>query len=69
MAIPRHLLEAWSRGEVSRRELADRLGQELRFGDLLAALHEAGLPLPRVPSDPASPGRRLLREALGRRHG
>ena len=66
MAIPRDLAEAWSRAEITRVEVARRLGREVGFGEMLEALHAHGLPLPRVPSDPASPGRRALREALSR---
>jgi hypothetical protein len=44
--IDRSLLEAYSRAEISRREISDRLDAEVGFGDLLAALHAEGLPLP-----------------------
>lgn len=64
--VPRELVEAWSRAEITRREIGERLGREVRFGELLAAIHELGLPLPRVESDPNSPGRRLLAEVLAR---
>lgn len=66
MPIERSLLEAYSRGEITRREIEERLGQAVRFGALLGELHANGLPLPRVPSDPNSPGRRLLSEIMGR---
>ena len=39
MKIDRSLLEAYSRGEISRRDIGDRMDAEVRFGDLLAALH------------------------------
>ena len=47
--IDRSLLEAHSRAEISRREISDRLGEEVSFGDLLAALHAEGLPRGRSP--------------------
>jgi hypothetical protein len=64
MLIDRALLEAYSRGEITRREIQDRIGEAVSFGVLLGELHQNGLPLPRVPSDPDSPGRRLLRDLL-----
>ena len=60
------LLLAYSRGELTRREIAQRTGQELRFGPLLAALHARGLPLPRLPSDPNAPGVQLIRRLAER---
>ena len=60
------LLESYSRGEITRKEIEDRTGQELGFGALLGLLHEHGLPLPRVVSDPQSPGVRLIRELAER---
>jgi hypothetical protein len=38
MKIDRALLEASSRGEISRRDISEKLDTEDRFGDLLAAL-------------------------------
>ncbi len=65
VTIEKPLLEAYSRGEITRREIEDRIGEAVVFGALLGQLHRHGLPLPRVPSDPASPGRRLIGELLG----
>jgi len=60
------LLEAHSRGEVTRREIAERIGREVRFGELLGQLHAHGLKLPRVASDPRSPGVELIRRLAER---
>jgi hypothetical protein len=54
--IDSSLLEAYSRGEISRRDISNRMNAEVRFGDLFMALCEAGLPLPRFPCDRNSPG-------------
>ena len=54
--IDRSLLEAYSGTEISRREISDRLDAEVGFGDLLAALHAEGLPLPRFPKAPTKAG-------------
>ncbi len=64
--IDRALLEAYSRGEISRRDIADRLDREVGFGDLLGALHAHGLPLPRPPSHPESEGVQLIRRLAER---
>ena len=56
------LLESYSRGEITRREIAEQTGEPVGFGALLAQLHEHRLPLPRVPSDPQSPGVRLVKQ-------
>jgi len=64
--IPTELLAAYSRAEITRREIQDRLGETVSFGELLGQLHAHNLPLPRVPSDPQSPGRRLIRELAER---
>jgi hypothetical protein len=42
--IDRSLLEAYSRAEISRREISERMDAEVSFGDLLAALHAERLP-------------------------
>jgi hypothetical protein len=55
------LLEAYSRGEVTRREIEARTGSALGFGLLLSQLHAHGLSLPRFPSDPSSPAFDLIR--------
>jgi hypothetical protein len=60
------LLEAYSRAEISRRDISDRLGAEVKFGDLLAALHAEKLPLPRFPAHPDSPGVKLIRRLAER---
>jgi hypothetical protein len=64
--IDRSLLEAYSRGEISRRDVSVRMNAEVRFGDLLAALHAAALPLPRFPAHPDSPGVKLIRRLAER---
>jgi hypothetical protein len=63
---PRLVLEALSRGEISRTDAGRRLGEELSFGDMLARLREYGLRLPRFKSDPDSPGVRLIRDLASR---
>ena len=65
MKIDRALLEAYSRGEISRRD-SERLDTEVRFGDLLAALHAEKLPLPRFPAHPDAPGMKLIRRLAER---
>ncbi len=66
MQIDRSLLEAYSRGEISRRDISERMNAEVRFGDLLAALHAAALPLPRFPCDRNSPGVQLIKRLAER---
>lgn len=61
-AIPSELLQAYSRAELTRREIASQLGRDVSFGALLGQLQEHSLPLPRVPSDQNSPGVKLIRE-------
>jgi hypothetical protein len=60
-ALPFELLLAYSQGRLTRREIAERLDRPLGFGTLLAALHANGLPLPRFPGNPHSPGAELVR--------
>jgi hypothetical protein len=60
------LLQAYSRGEISRRDIGDRLNREISFGELLGALHAHKLPLPRFPAHPDSIGVKLIRQ-LGER--
>jgi hypothetical protein len=55
------LLRAFSLGEISRREISDRLDTEISFGELLGALHAHQLPLPRFPAHPDSIGVKLIR--------
>ena len=64
--IPKDLLEAYSRGEITRREIQDRTDQVIGFGALLMALHEHHLQLPRVPVDMNSPGVQLIRQLVER---
>lgn len=59
--IDPELVRAYSRGELTRREVEDRSGQIVSFGRMLGLLHEHGLPLPRIPSDPNSPGVQLIK--------
>lgn len=60
------LLEAYSRGDLTRREVEARSGRTISFGQLLAMLHESRLPLPRLRSDPPSPGIELVRQLAER---
>lgn len=55
------IIGAYSRGEITRQEVGDRLGEAISFGELLMKLHEHGLPLPRFPSDPNSEGVQLIK--------
>jgi len=59
--IDEALVAAYSRGELTRREIEERTGEAVSFGRLLMALHAHGLPLPRIPSDPNSPGVQLIK--------
>jgi hypothetical protein len=60
------LLEAYSRGEITRREIEARTGAAVSFGALLTQLHAHALPLPRFPSDPDAPGFQLVRRLAER---
>ena len=62
MSIPREMLEAYSRAEMTRREIENTLDEPVGFGVLLRHLREAGLPLPNIPSDPDKV--RLMRELM-----
>jgi hypothetical protein len=62
----RSVFQAYSRAEISRAEVARRIGREISFGELLLELHSQKLPLPRYPSDPDSPGVRLIRDLASR---
>jgi hypothetical protein len=55
------LLAAFSRGEISRPEVARRLGRDIDFAEMLLLLRAHGLKLPRPASDPDSPGVKLIR--------
>ena len=61
-SIPISLLEAYSQARITRRDIAERLSEPVSFGRLLGALHGAGLPLPRIPSDHNSPGFRIIKQ-------
>ena len=58
------LLEAFSRGEISRKDIEEQTGEYLSFGMLLAQLHRHHLPLPRIRSDPQSPGVQLIKQLV-----
>ena len=64
--IEKARLEAYSRGEMTRREIEDQTGEAVSFGELLMQLHEHHLPLPRIPSDPQSPGVQLIKRLAER---
>ena len=66
LPIDASLLEAYSRGEMTRREIEDRIGEAVGFGRLLMQLHAHGLPLPRFPGDPNSPGVQLIKRLAER---
>jgi len=70
-ADERLIFQAYSRAEISRAEVARRIGRDISFGELLANLREQKLPLPRYPSDPSSIGVQLIRDlaARGQRGG
>ena len=44
------LIEAYSRGELDRHEMAARLGRNVSVAALILALRPAHLPMPRYPS-------------------
>lgn len=62
----RQLLEAYSRGELTRHEIEERTGAPLSFGELLLGLHRQGLPLPRIQSDQQSDGVALIKRLVER---
>jgi hypothetical protein len=64
--IRTELLEAYSRGEIVRREIGEQQQAGIGFGDLFAALLEHGLPLPRFPGHPESPGVQLIKKLAQR---
>nr|WP_294516797.1 hypothetical protein [uncultured Rhodopila sp.] len=55
------IIGAYSRGEITRQEVGNRLGQPMGFGELLMKLHEHHLPLPRFPSERNSEGVQLIK--------
>jgi len=60
------LLEAFSRGEITRKEIEEQTGEAVGFGELLGQLHAHRLPLPRFPTDPQSPGVQLIKRLAER---
>lgn len=50
--IPTPLLEAFSFGRITRKDIEEETGQIVRFGQLLDQLHAQSLPLPRFPANP-----------------
>ncbi len=58
--ISKDLLAAYSRAEITRKEIEERIGAPVSFGALLGQLHRSGLPFPRIKSDPQSPGIQLI---------
>jgi hypothetical protein len=65
-AITPDLLEAYSRGEISRRDIGERLGEDVSFGDLFSALLDRDLPLPRFPAHRESQGVQLIKRLAAR---
>ena len=63
----RSALEAYSRGDILRRELEMHLGREVTPAEAIIMLAKAGLPLPQVRAPADSPGRRLLQQILSSR--
>lgn len=63
MKIDRSLLEAYSRGEISRRDISNQMDAEVRFGDCSPPYK---LPLPRFPCDRSSPGVQLIKRLAER---
>lgn len=55
------IIGAYSRAEITRQEVGDRLGEPIGFGELLMKLYEHRLPLPRFPSDRNSEGVQLIK--------
>jgi len=60
------LLEAFSRGEITRKEIEEQTGEAVSFSELLGQLHAHRLPLPRIPTDPQSPGVQLVKRLAER---
>ncbi len=60
------LLQAYSRGEITRHEIEEQSQQAISFGTLLGMLHQHRLPLPRFRSDPQSVGVGLIRQLAER---
>jgi hypothetical protein len=66
VTIPLDLLKAYSRCEISRRDISRVLDEDIGFGDVLAGLHAHGLKLPRYPAHPGSAGVELVRRLAER---
>ena len=64
----RALFERYSRGDISRSQLARRLGRELPFGEALQRLGGYGLPLAQSPAGVESFGVQLIKN-LALRNG
>ncbi|MBF0462308.1 MAG: hypothetical protein HQL87_13045 [Magnetococcales bacterium] len=58
--------ESYSRGDINRTELGDRVGHEVDFADALQMLWRYHLPLPHRRSDPQSPGVQLICQLASR---
>ena len=56
--------EQYSSGEITRDQLAQRLGRDITPAEAIISLGALGLPLPKVTSPVDSPGRKLLRALL-----
>jgi hypothetical protein len=48
--LDRPLIEAYSRGELDRQEIAAIVGSNVSVADLILALRSAALPMPRYPT-------------------
>lgn len=64
--IPSAFVEAWSRGDMTHREVATAMGRYVHFADPLEAVIDLGLPIPQKTTGPDSPAVRLLAEHLER---
>jgi hypothetical protein len=66
MPISKESLEAYSQGQITRRDIEARVGEPVSFGQLLMQLHEHNLPLPRFPADRQSLGVQLIKRLAER---
>ncbi len=62
--LDKTLVEAYSRGEITRHEMQDKTNQIIGFGFLLGQLHYYNLPLPRFPVDANSEGYRFVKQFM-----
>ena len=60
--LDKSLVEAYSQGKMTRREIQDQTDQIIGFGFLLGQLHKYNLPLPRFPVDRQSEGVQLIKQ-------